>query len=133
MRIGNLVLLTLFVTGCSATVEDIGRLPVSGQVQWQDSTAPAEGTISMLPESSGPSAITEIVQGKYHFSNANGPVPGKYRVVIIVNNAVNGSGKLDVVAAKASKAEWTFSVEVPTGAESLKPFILELNSENDSE
>lgn len=122
--------LSALVVGCTPAVEDIGRLPVSGMVQLPGSDAPAEGTISLLPEASGPSAITEIVQGEYHYSNANGPVPGKYRVVISVRNAASGAGRPDIVASKTNKAEWTFSVEVPAGAKTLEPFILQSDSEN---
>jgi len=125
--------LSMLVIGCTPAVEDIGRLSVSGVVRWQGSTAPVEGTISLLPDASGPSAITEIVDGQYHYKNSNGPVPGKYRVVISVRKAASGAGQPDVIASKANQTEWTFSVEVPAGAETLEPFVLKSNSENNSE
>ena len=79
----RLFCLAAVICGCS---DNSGppRKPVYGSV-----TGPMvgtfEGAISFLPlpETKGPSATAPIVGGKYRFSAAEGPVPGKYDVLIV--------------------------------------------------
>ncbi len=68
--------------GCSSG-DGLPRKPVFGAVT--SSSTGLEGAISFLPAAGtkGPSSTTAIVEGKYRFAAGDGPVPGKYQVLIV--------------------------------------------------
>ena len=95
-----------------------------------------DGAISFLPttDTNGPSATTAIVQGKYRFVAGDGPVPGKYQV-LIVPKATKPISQSES-ATKASKSEPTeFRQEVTipaNGPFELNFQVLSANSQERS-
>lgn len=79
-------LLALAPAGCdsgSSEVDPLPRLTVSGTVTLDGKPLP-EGKLQFMPDSSGSGVMTvgEINDGKFSIEQAQGPVPGKYRVMI---------------------------------------------------
>ena len=77
---GVCLLLALLIVGCQGQSD---RLPVSGTIHDRDGE-PLEGSISFLPDggTEGPAANGSVLNGEYRFDRTNGPVPGKYRVIV---------------------------------------------------
>jgi hypothetical protein len=75
-----LVLGVLLCIGCEG---QSNRLPLGGTVTDRDGE-PLEGSISFLPDAGteGPAANASVLNGEYRFDRANGPVAGKYRVIV---------------------------------------------------
>lgn len=60
------------------------RIAVFGTVT-SESGDPVDGMISFLPEAGtkGPAAMASLIDGDFKFNQANGPVAGKYRVLVV--------------------------------------------------
>jgi hypothetical protein len=84
-RVGAILLLAL--GGCTydawKPVDTLPRVPVAGTVTL-DGTPLPEGMIQFDPvsETKGTTVAAEIISGKYAITKAQGPVPGKHKVVI---------------------------------------------------
>jgi hypothetical protein len=82
-----IVLSALAVVGCSNDpwnpIDTLPRVAVAGTVTL-DGTPLPEGSIqfSPAPETKGTSVAAEIRGGKYAIAKAQGPVPGKHKVLI---------------------------------------------------
>ena len=78
-------ILGLGTVGCtdSSDVETLPRVAVQGVITLDGKPLP-EGKLQFMPDSSNPGVITvgEITDGKFSIDRANGPVPGKYRVMV---------------------------------------------------
>ena len=98
--------------GCAEPARGAQRLPVKGTVLQQGQPMPA-GSISFLPieGTSGPAANTSITQGKYQFTQANGPVAGRHRVVIALVPAkpdLTQAGQVLPTVPSSSPSHWEF-------------------------
>src|SRR5262249_5810378 len=94
-----LILLTGAVSvanGCSPADGPV-RIAVFGTVT-SDTGEPVSGTISFLPQSGtdGPAATASLIDGIYTFNTKNGPVAGRYRV-LVVKDMANPDFKADAV------------------------------------
>lgn len=74
--------LLAFFSGCS-DAEGPERFPVSGSVKL-DGNELASGVIRFIPTggTQGPAASTAVQNGKYQFSDSDGPIAGAHRVEI---------------------------------------------------
>lgn len=79
------VSLALSAIGCRGVVEP--RRALHGEVR-VDSEQVGRGSISFFPQGKtvGPAATTAIVNGKYKFTEVNGPYPGEHRVLVNVSH-----------------------------------------------
>ena len=100
----------LAAAGCGAEGDERPREPVSGSVTFEGK--PLEnGTIEFQPSIAGESVSAggTVAQGRFEIPQAEGPVPGKYRVAIYdqVNTATTGSaeGGGPVAGARKSLAD----------------------------
>jgi hypothetical protein len=101
---------------CSCQRDDgLARLAVFGKVS-SDSGDPVNGTISFLPDAGteGPAAIASLVDGIFAFDSTNGPVAGRYRVVIVRQLADEGYKGASALQHDGSAApeEWSYPAEV---------------------
>src|SRR5438270_729333 len=82
-----ILLSALALGGCSNDpwnpVDPLPRVPVAGTVTL-DGTPLSQGMIQFDPaqETKGTTVAAEISGGKYSIEKAQGPVPGKYKVLI---------------------------------------------------
>jgi hypothetical protein len=100
--------------GCQRA-DEVARIAVFGTVT-SESGEPISGTISFLPEAGtdGPAATTSLIDGAFAFDTRNGPVAGKYRV-LVVEQATDRKHKGTANPAQdalASDGEWSFAAEV---------------------
>ena len=86
------VLLLLTAVGCGAAASGPPRAPVKGSVSF-DGAPVEDGSIVFLPATGtkGPASGGTIRNGTYEIPEANGPVPGKYRVEIRASRATGTS------------------------------------------
>lgn len=102
-RVVALLAIGLSLLGCSQSELRLDRLAISGQV-----TAGADklvdGAISFIPEdgNSGPAVTTAIAKGEYHFDMTNGPIAGKYKVIIAPRVEGKSSRTLPVAGSAAT-------------------------------
>jgi hypothetical protein len=114
----------LIMGGCGRSdgperIAAFGTVTVSGEL--------VDGMISFLPEAGtqGPAATTSLVGGAFAFDSRNGPVEGKYRVLVVKQSANrNHKGSLRVETTPnsqpaqpakvraAADEEWSFTAEV---------------------
>jgi len=73
--------------GC-APVDGPARIAVFGTVT-SEAGEPVSGMISFLPQAGteGPAATASLIDGIYKFSTINGPVAGRYRVLVVRQSA----------------------------------------------
>ncbi len=120
--------------GCGTSTKDIGRLPVTGTVVKENSTAVVNGTISFLPKSKGPAATTQIRDGAFQFNKENGPIQGEYRVLVSgqadksPTDSTTNPDEANAVLGKVNSTEWTFSTLIMPDSRELSPFVLEEKS-----
>jgi len=74
-----LLFVWIAASGCNRSVS--GRVAVRGTVVRGSVPVPS-GSISFIPVADGPAAGTSIEAGRYEFSADDGPLPGRYRVLI---------------------------------------------------
>lgn len=115
-----------FVIGGCQRTDGLGRIAVVGTVT---TTAgdPVHGMISFLPESGtkGPAATASLVDGNFKFDRNNGPVAGKYRVLVVKQLAdpkYKGAAAPDPQAPapaatpghnqSATEEQWSFDADV---------------------
>jgi hypothetical protein len=94
IRISLVVLAAVFLAsapGCGEAETSLDRKPVTGTVSYEGKTDCA-GKIGFYPTSGGPAANTAIVDGRYTFDANNGPIAGKYRVRVMVENPAARAG-----------------------------------------
>ena len=79
---GLSVLIFLPITGCSNSEGPL-RVPVSGQVML-DGQPLSSGVIRFIPQegTEGPGAAAQIINGKFQFSDDDGPIAASHRVEI---------------------------------------------------
>jgi hypothetical protein len=77
----------LAACGC-APADGPARIAVFGTVT-SDAGEPVSGMISFLPQAGteGPAATASLIDGIYKFSTINGPVAGRYRVLVVKQSA----------------------------------------------
>jgi hypothetical protein len=86
-RAAAILVSALAIGGCTVDqttqVDTLPRVPVSGTVTL-DGTPLTEGMIQFDPAegTKGPTTSAEVSGGKFSIEKAQGPVPGKYKVVI---------------------------------------------------
>jgi hypothetical protein len=116
---------TLFVNGGCRNADGPARIAVVGTVT-SASGDPVDGMISFLPEAGtkGPAATASLVDGMFQFDKTNGPVAGKYRVLVVKHLAdVKYKGASSPAAApapattprrdqSATAEEWSFEADV---------------------
>ncbi len=104
--------------GCGASTQ---RIAVSGRVQvGGNSLDNAAITFLPLSTTAAPAASTGVSRGRYQFTEQNGPIPGKYRVIV----RLSPPGKDDppVATGSAERQSWDNEVEVPA----IKPCEIDL-------
>ena len=77
-----LLLSVLVIIGCGGGPEGPKRYAISGTVT-REGKPIREGVIQMVPTVQGPAVQAAIVEGKYEFTDANGPVEGEQVVTIL--------------------------------------------------
>ena len=133
-----LSLSALAIGGCSADtgtpVDTLPRVAIGGTVTL-DGSPLSQGIIQLEPASGtkGPVVAGEIGEGKFTIEKSQGPVPGKYKVVISSRppvklkegEAPGGTPKLkpETVPAKYN-TQSTLETEVPAGGSSSLEFAL---------
>ncbi len=125
--VGSCVVVGLI--GCSESGPS--RKPVFGTVS-NSAANPVNGGISFLPAAGtkGPAATAAVVEGKFRFAAADGPVPGQYQVLIvpkIIKDIPKSDSAKNTAATKAKSEpkEYRLDATVPeTG-----PFELNLKVE----
>ena len=124
----RLLCVATVICGCSGS-DGPPRKPVYGTVT-DPMVDTFEGAISFLPlpETKGPSATTAIVSGKYRFDATDGPIPGKYEV-LIVPKLTKSIPTADTPASKDGDAESSSSSEIKLAATvpDKAPFELNFN------
>jgi hypothetical protein len=137
-RAAVLVVSILALGGChydpNSPVDTLPRVPVAGSVTL-DGTPLAEGMIQFSPlaETKGTTVAAEISAGKYSIATAQGPVPGKHRVLISgrpparlkTGEPPGGTPKPapETVPAKYNK-DSTLEIGVPAGGSATLDFVL---------
>lgn len=118
------LLLALTLAGCGGAGEP-RRVAMNGSVIANEQLIPA-GTVRFLPEAgnSAPIAVTAIKDGLYHFSKADGPFPGKYKVVVNVELEYSELAALSQSEAIPSLM-WEDEALVPEADSGTKHFIWE--------
>ncbi|MGE5190928.1 MAG: hypothetical protein ACM3U2_00385 [Deltaproteobacteria bacterium] len=104
--------------GCQPAGEP-ARIAVFGTVT-SESGDPVSGMISFLPEAGteGPAATASLVDGVFQFDTNNGPVAGRYRVLVVMQSSdqkFKGAAESEAQGtppAGPPDAEWSFSEEV---------------------
>lgn len=78
--------------------------------------------IQFLPLSTSvaPAVSTGVTRGRYSFTEQNGPIPGKYRVVIRLSPP--GKDSPPVATGSAERQSWDNEVEVPA----IKPCEIDI-------
>lgn len=87
------IVLVLPSAGCGSS--EIPRLAVTGTVTLDDKPID-DGTILFTPMAAGPSAGSEIKNGRYQILRSRGPSPGKYRVDIRAYRAIGPATRDEV-------------------------------------
>ena len=100
VKLGFVLAVCLSLCGCGSGEPELRRLAVTGQVTAGADKA-VNGAISFLPDegNSGPSVTTSISAGEYRFDTTNGPIAGKYKVVIVPGAGGKGGRKLPAAGA----------------------------------
>ena len=124
-----LILLGLLLLNCGCGSETrVKRLPVHGTVTMASGER-LTGSITFLPApgKSGPSATTNLEEGKYAFDGTNGPATGPHTVII--RRVVTRADSLRAIKAKQrpqqNGAEWTLSADVSDSGQSVQDFNLD--------
>ena len=109
------MLAPVVVAGCGkSSVWD--RIPLSGTAQLDG--AAFSGSICFRPTGGnrGPSAITQVLDGKFEFDRQTGPVPGDHTVILMPkpdpNNRLNY--RIDTKATVPLEQPFTVSLEFAT-------------------
>ena len=117
--------IVLVIGGCQRA-DGPGRIAVVGSVTSQ-SGDPVDGTISFLPErgTKGPAATASLVDGTFKFDRKNGPVAGRYRVLVVKHladakykGASSSAAQANAPAATSgqdpsvTEQEWSFAADV---------------------
>jgi hypothetical protein len=105
-------------SGCQRA-DGLARLAVFGTVT-SPSDVPINGMISFLPEAgtSGPAATASLVDGVFRFDTNNGPVAGKYRVLVVKSvpdRKQKGASEAPQGAGPPPVEEWSFTADVSPG------------------
>jgi hypothetical protein len=115
-----------FVNGGCRHADGPPRIAVFGTVT-SPSGDPINGMVSFLPEAgtTGPAATASLIDGTFEFDRGNGPVAGKYRVLVVKQSADRKhKGKalpapegpapaaMSQVDRSATDEEWLFDAEV---------------------
>jgi len=81
------------VAGCQGG-DTAPRVPMSGKVTLKGVPLSA-GSVSLLPEkgTDAPTANTMINRGEYRFNKANGPLAGRYRLLVMYSEETGKGGK----------------------------------------
>ena len=108
--------------GCG-TVGAPHRVQVHGAVTTNDSMI-AAGTIRFIPQpgNRGSIAVTSIKDGVYHFSSANGPYPGEFKVVVNLELDHAEFVSMGSSSSALPKTTWETAVTVPTEAKAIRHF-----------
>lgn len=101
----------VWAVGCGGG-ESTKRIAVSGTVRVGGTVLDNAG-ITFLPLSTtaAPAVSTGVSHGRYRFSAKNGPIPGKYRVVVRL--APPGKDDPPVSRQPTERQSWDYEVEVP--------------------
>lgn len=123
--LGILGLVTL-PCGCGEGTS-LNRTPVHGTVKMA-SGEQINGSITFIPAGghSGPSATTELEQGKYKFDNNNGPTAGPHTVII--KRIVSRTASRKPTANKPpleNGVQWTLSAEVSGDGKTPQDFSID--------
>lgn len=129
-RIACGALLVGMLAGCGGAPDGPKRIPVTGTVKREGHLVDAGSIIFRPPQGAGGldvSAATEIKEGKYAFTEQDGPPPGKYKVEIVAfpNYDPNYVGKRneapilpdDRFKNKMPVNGWAKDADVPDSAE----------------
>ena len=110
----------VWAVGCGSG-ESTKRIAVSGTVRVGGTVLDNAG-ITFLPLSTtvAPAASTGVSQGRYHFTAKNGPMPGKYRVVVRL--APPGKDDPPVTRGPTERQSWDNEVEVPK----VQPCVIDI-------
>lgn len=121
-----------FLAGCGGSS---GRIPVSGKVTVNGQPVPV-GAVMIIPAAGtqGAAGSTAIENGEYSFDSETGPQPGKYTLVINLQDAVS-PGKGAVQSRKpggdskssgpglnlpGGQVEFRYEIDVPADGEVVK-------------
>jgi hypothetical protein len=106
----------------------VTRLPVHGTVTMASGER-LNGSITFVPAQGrgGPSATTNLAEGKYEFDRTNGPTAGPHTVII--RRVVSRADSLKAIAARQpireNRAEWTLSADVAENGQYLQDFTID--------
>lgn len=78
----SFLVLVLVTSGCGGGPDGPKRYPISGTVT-REGQPIREGYIQMAPRAGGPATQAAIRDGKYEFTDENGPVEGEQVVTIV--------------------------------------------------
>jgi hypothetical protein len=133
-----ILLSALAIGGCSADtsapLDTFPRVAVSGTITLSGTPLP-QGRIQFDPAqgTTGPTAAAEISEGKFSIEKSQGPVPGKYKIMISSRppvkikegEAPQGTPKLkpETIPARYNTKS-TLETEVPPGGSNSLEFAL---------
>jgi len=103
--LGMIALAVLVPVGCGAG-DDLPREPISGTVTFDGEPVKA-GTIQFVPEAGkeGVSSGGIIADGGFRVAREDGPIPGKYSVMIFAAGRPRAATKEGVIPGDEPKAE----------------------------
>jgi hypothetical protein len=123
------ILLGLLSLHCGCGSEHgVDRLPVHGTVKMAGGEL-LNGSITFRPKKDkpGPSATTNLAEGKYEFDSTNGPTAGPHDVII--RRVVKRADAHQPIAAKQGNqengTEWNLSADVVDNGQYLQDFTLD--------
>lgn len=108
------------------------RVALQGKVQRGGTPLP-QGVIrfKLIGNGSGPAAATGIQDGRYQFDDRNGPLPGRYEVIIqaVVDSKrslMQGPRPANLGSSEARHVAtpWTFEIDIPAQSTFDLPFEL---------
>jgi hypothetical protein len=102
---GMIALVTLATTGCWGGGDNLPREPISGTVTFDNSPLKG-GSIQFLPEQSagGISSGGVITDGRFQVAKADGPIPGKYKVMIFAEGGRGAMKRADEAPGRPEPA-----------------------------
>ena len=108
----------LLLSGCFGG-DRLDRIPVHGTVHFPEGQA-TSGAISLLPEPGhhGPAATAAIDQGRFEFTEEDGPVAGPHLVIVQLDpptkaELLAGQAQHPGPPARPAKTRWELHVEIP--------------------